>query len=604
MRNHPRRARISATTFDPSTDGKSDVQLRRESRAGATALFVMICAASACAIRHADSIHVAVPAFAFSCPVYDFTPALMRNSPSSPDFILSAFVATGELAPTYVCAEYGYAVTVTSDLGAIAIPRSYSQARLSPESTYWMAAVAKELAGLASNRTWDLVLLTNVPKGANIMFCHYVFTVKRLRTGEVEKFKARLVANGNTQKYGVDFDHIFSAVVKTLTIRIALVIAAQRDYNLTAIDIRQAYLQADIGGDLYMRVPQGVTDTDGQGRRLVCKLRKSLYGLKQAGRMWAALFADFLVQWGFTRSTIDTCLFTYTHDGKILWALIYVDDALLVDNDSALRDRFVKDLSARFPTEDKGELAWLLGVAIDRDRSARTITLSQRLYVADLIAKYGSFITSARRFDTPFPEGIILTDEGVPVVGSPEYEAMHDRRIIYMQLVGSYLWLANMTNSEILYPSAQLARFLANPSPQHFDLTIRVLTYLRDHSDSALRYAPNGDRGVEVFVDSSWTDRFSCSGAYYLYMGCPVHWFTRTQRSVTLSSAEAEYFGVMLAARDGIFVRDVLSDLGVNFDGPLVYSCDSKSAVDLSRDPIAFKNTKHILVPTRCKLPS
>ena len=113
-------------------------------------------------------------------------------------------------------------------------------------ASYWREAIDKELAGLIAIRTWDLIPATSVPRGSNLMNCHYVFDVKRLRDGTVDKFKARLVADGNTQKYGVDYDRIFATVVKTSTICLALIVAATRDYNLTQIDIRQAYLQAEL----------------------------------------------------------------------------------------------------------------------------------------------------------------------------------------------------------------------------------------------------------------------------------------------------------------------------------------------------------------------
>ena len=138
---------------------------------------------------------------------------------------------------------------------------------------------------------------------------------------------------------------------------------------------------------------------------------------------------------------------------------------------------------------------------------------------------------------------------------------MASRRTIYVQLVGSFLWLANMTALEGIYPASQLARFLDNPGEVHYGYAVRVLIYLRDHSEQGLLYAPNAQRGFETFVDSSWCAEFSCSGAMYLLYGCVFHWFSKTQRSVTLSSAEAEFFGAMMAARDGIFLRDVIEDL-------------------------------------------
>jgi hypothetical protein len=256
-------------------------------------------------------------------------------------------------------------VVITTDMGDLVVPRSYPQAMNSPHASYWKDAIAKELAGLVQLNTWEVVHISSMPRGANLMNCHFVFAVKRKADGSIEKFKARLVADGNTQKYGVDFDRVFATVVKTLTIRLVLAIAAARDFNLSSIDVRQAYLQAELKEDLFMRTPPGLPAREGY----VCKLRRSLYGLKQAGREWALLLTQFLLAWGMVRSTIDVCLYQYAAGAVLLWVLIYVDDALIVDNDSGLRERFVADLGRRFPVEDKGELSWILNVAITRDRS-------------------------------------------------------------------------------------------------------------------------------------------------------------------------------------------------------------------------------------------
>ena len=137
--------------------------------------------------------------------------------------------------------------------------------------------MVKELKGLISNATWIVMRESSLPKGANVMRCHMVFTVKRLADGSIEKFKCRLVADGNTQRYGVDFHQIFSTVVKLSTLRLVLAIAAAHDLNLTSIDVRQAYLQADVKEDLYMRMPPGLPTHDAHGNKLVVKLRKSLW---------------------------------------------------------------------------------------------------------------------------------------------------------------------------------------------------------------------------------------------------------------------------------------------------------------------------------------
>ena len=500
----------------------------------------------------------------------------------------TALVTASRLAGT------AYSVTLTSDQGALRVPKSYRQAMSGPQAEQWREAITKELTGLIALKTWDLVPLASLPAGANVMHCHFVFAIKRKADGSIDKFKARLVADGNTQKHGVDFNRVFATVVKALTIRLVLAIAAARDYNLTSLDIRQAYLQATIDEDLYMRAPPGVNSRGGE---LVCKLRRSLYGLKQAGREWAQLLTAFLISWGFVRSTIDVCLYTYEKSGTILWALVYVDDILIVDSCPDLRARFVADISKRFPTEDKGELEWILNTAITRDRAARTLNLSQALYTADLITKFGSYFerSRSRHFDSPMEEGLELSPADQPVPGSVEHDEMSQFREAYMAIVGALLWLANMTRVDIAYSASQLARFMTNPGPSHFKAAIRVLLYLRDTTDRALVMRPDPTRGLESFVDSSWATKFSCSGGMFFFHGCLFHWFSKMQRSVTLSSAEAEFFGTMLATKEVIFIRELLIDLGFIIDAASVIKCDSKSAVGMAFDPVAFKKTKHIL---------
>lgn len=140
--------------------------------------------------------------------------------------------------------HHGRALATTSTLkmGDITIPKSYQQALQAPELLYWRDAIAKELNGLLEIGTFDFVRMCDMPEKSNIMRCHFVFTVKRNSDGSIEKFKARLVADGNTQKWGIDFDKVFSTVAKLSTLRLVLILAAANDYNLSSTDIRQAYL--------------------------------------------------------------------------------------------------------------------------------------------------------------------------------------------------------------------------------------------------------------------------------------------------------------------------------------------------------------------------
>ena len=487
--------------------------------------------------------------------------------------------------------------SVATDLGDIPIPRGYRQAVDGRWAPYWREAIAKELNGLMTRGTWHYVYFDELPEGTNLMGCHMIFTVKRLSSGAIEKFKCRLVANGNTQKAGVDFDRIFSTVVKITTIRVVLAIAAARDYNLTSIDVQQAFLQGKLDEDLYMQMPPGLPSRSSDGRRIVCKLDRSLYGLKQAGRVWWQLLTSFLLDWGFKQSAIDVCLYTYTSPtGSILWLLVWVDDTIIVDDDEALRERFVADLGKRFPIEDKHELEWILGVKVARCRKTNSLSLSQELYVRDLCKRHASLLDGlTKRFDSPADPKAPLSPEQSPEVNSDEWVRMQRHRADYMALVGAFLWLANVSFPEISFISSQLARYVNNPGAPHYNAAIRVLLYLKNNSTRKLQFQPISTRPLRVFVDSDWAVKFSVSGAVFEVMGCAVHWFSKVQRSVSMSSTEAEWFAAMVAAREGMYFRDLLTELGIPLLGATALRSDNKSVKDLSLDSVAFKKTKHIL---------
>lgn len=486
-------------------------------------------------------------------------------------------------------------VRSTAEMGEVPVPRSYKQAITGPHAAYWREAIAKEISGLVSLNTWTVILMSAVPAGANVMGSHLVFDIKRNQLGEIEKFKARLVADGNTQVHGVDYDRVFSTVCKMSTVRVVLAIAASEDYNLSSIDIRQAYLQAELKEDLYMRVPPGHPRFDENGQPLVLKLNRSLYGLKQAGRCWNKLLVSFLLEYGFVQSVIDVCFFVYVAAKGILWLLVWVDDIMQVDNCAEMRESFVAALSKRFPTEDKGALSFIIGVRIDRDRSARSLILSQELYVTDLLGRFEHLITSGRRYTSPMDDKIRLSSDYSPAVGTPEHEAMAPKRHEYMSIVGGLLWLANVTRFDLAFAASQLARFVSNPGEMHFAAAVRVLLYLKATASRTLVFKPHKARPLEIYVDSDWAVQFSSSGALFFYAGCLVHWFAKMQRSVSFSSAESEMFGAILAAKEGIFLRELLADAQRLMNKPTCIYSDSKSCVDLAYDPVSFKKTKHIL---------
>jgi hypothetical protein len=351
-----------------------------------------------------------------------------------------------------------------------------------------------------------------------------------------------------------------------------------------------------------MRMPPTLPRLDENGDEQVARLNRSLYGLKQAARQWSKMLTSFLVEWGFVQSSIDTCLFLYngTADSGpdregLMRLAVWVDDLVISASAARLRARFVRDLGSRFSLEDNGDLYWVLGVRVGRDRRRRVLTLSQSLYIGDLLGRHASHVTMSRRFDTPLSTGDALTHEQCPPDGSPEKAAMRDKHTTYMSVIGALLWLASFTRPDLAHAASVLARFVSNPARAHFAAMQRVLSYLHETRDMGLVFRPDAARPLEVYSDADWATRYSTSGCLILLFGCPMHWHSRLQRSVSHSTAEAEYIAASAAAREAVFFRELLHDTDRLAPGPTRLLMDSKSAIDMAFDPVAFKKTKHVL---------
>lgn len=204
-----------------------------------------------------------------------------------------------------------------------------------------------------------------------------------------------------------------------------------------------------------------------------------------------------------------------------------------------------------------------------------------------------------RRFDFPHDASADLTPEQCPAPESSEHVHMQWHREDYMSLVGVYLWLANVSRPELSYISGQsLSGSLAFPQCHTIKAALRVLIYLRSTSGQTLSYHPVVRSPLRAFVDSDWATKFSISGGIIEFMGCAIHWLSRSQRSVSMPSTEAEYFACCLLAREVLYFRGIVSYMGYLQAHPTVICTDNTGVVALSFDPVAFRKTKYILRAT------
>lgn len=277
-------------------------------------------------------------------------------------------------------------------------PTTYSEAASNPA---WVEAMDKELLALNQNNTWDVVLL---PKGKKAIGCKWVYRIKRKADGSIERYKARLVAKGFTQKYGIDYEETFSPVVKMSTMRCLISLAARNNWNLFQLDINNAFLHGSLNEEVYMRIPEGVSAPKGH----VCKLKKSLYGLKQASRQWFARLVEELKFQGFTLSKNDYSLFIKKNDSDITILAVYVDDIITGSNEQTIAE-LKAHLHHTFSIKDLGHLNYFLGIEVSRCDNG--YVLSQRKFTKEFLQHCELDISKPA--NSPFPSTLKLhADQG------------------------------------------------------------------------------------------------------------------------------------------------------------------------------------------------
>ena len=267
-------------------------------------------------------------------------------------------------------------------------PKTIEEALNGVNSKLWSDALSDEFNSLKENQTWDLV---DLPAGKNIVGSRWVLKHKRGAEGEITRCKARLVAQGYSQKPGVDYNEVFSPVAKYSSIHTVLAIANQLDLDLHQMDVKTAFLNGDLEEEIFVRQPEGFIDKEHPSR--VCRLRKILYGLKQSARCWNKTIDEYLKQSGYVQNDADPCIYLkrFVKEGKevILLIAVYVDDLLIASNNDKELISEKKQISKRFKMGDEGEVHYILGMAINRNRKDGVLTIDQHAFLSSMLKRFG-----------------------------------------------------------------------------------------------------------------------------------------------------------------------------------------------------------------------
>ena len=448
-------------------------------------------------------------------------------------------------------------------------------------SKEWKSAADLEYSSLLENETWELVKL---PEGRKTVGCKWVFRVKYDGEGRVKCFKGRLVAQGYSQKYGIDYDEVFAPVARLSSIRILLAFAVENKMKIHQMDVVSAFLNGKLREEIFMQQPPGYVQSGKE--ELVCKLKKSIYGLKQSPRCWNEKFCEHMRALGFKESGADPCIFIRENEKKKLEIIaVYVDDLILIA-ETLEEIQHMKDcLSETFKMKDMGELRYCLGVNFELDENG--IKLSQKQYLLRLLEKYG--LSEANTVSTPM-------DPNVKLVKDDKYSKGVDP-ILYQSMVGSLLHAARATRPDIAHAVGIISKFNAEPSQAHLTAVKRIFRYLKGTLDMTLQYKSTGDKPL-VYSDANWAgdldDRHSTTGNVLLMSGGAVSWLSHKQATVALSTAEAEYIALGSAVQEAMWLRQLLSDLRCDMKMPMEILEDNQGAIAMARNPVGHKRSKHI----------
>ncbi|WJZ84735.1 hypothetical protein VitviT2T_004328 [Vitis vinifera] len=456
-------------------------------------------------------------------------------------------------------------------------PKNFHEANSQP---MWRKSMDDELKALEETNTWNIV---HLPPGKHVVGCRWVYRFKFNPDGSIERPKSRVVAQGFTQHFGVDYKETFAPVAKMSTVKVLLSIAANHGWSLSQMDVKNAFLHGELEEEVYMKIPPGHPLCGDPSR--VCKLNKSIYGLKQSPRAWHAKLSSTLEDLGFTRSSADSSLYVQTGQTEKLMVLIYVDDLIITGSNADSIAALKKKLQGKFPVKDLGPLKYFLGIEVATSRKG--LFLNQRKYTIDLLRD--SNMLNSKPANTPFDSKLQLDKLGDPL-DSPNY---------YQKLVGKLIYLT-ITRPDISFAVSLVSQHMHAPTVVHLCIVKRILRYLKKTIGRGIVMRRNGHTDIIGFSDSDWAgntiDRRSTTGYCMFVGGNLVSWKSKKQPVVARSSAEAEYRAMAAASCEMVWLKNLLTDLGFSPTSPMKLFCDNQAAMHITANPVFHERTKHIEV--------
>jgi len=492
--------------------------------------------------------------------------------------------------------QHALLINCISDISIDDDPATYQEALLRPDASLWRQAIESELKSLKDNDTWSIIPHQLIPDGRQPIGCKWVFKRKLNSDGSIARYKARLVAKGYAQQFGIDYDETYAPVAKFTSIRALIAIGASHDFEMHQMDVKTAFLNGDLNEEIYMTVPEGI---DHDVTSAVCKLNRTLYGLKQSPRMWNQRIDQYLInQQGFIRLHADHSLYIRRSQSELAIIALYVDDLLILSNTIEAMSKIKSALSREFEMSDCGELHQFLGIRITRDRANRRISLDQSQLANQIMSRFG--MEECNPVTTPLDPSIQLKSADKDTSQSPVDQNL------YRRMIGSLMYLMIGTRPDIAAAVSIISQFASNPTILHHQAAKRIIRYIKGTINLKLNYEEKLNYGdvrerepmLIGYSDANWGNdvntRRSTTGYIFYLSGGAISWSSKRQATVALSSTEAEYMALTQATKEAIWLRGLLAELNYTQERATTLFEDNQSAIALAKNPVHHARSKHI----------
>jgi hypothetical protein len=388
------------------------------------------------------------------------------------------------------------------------------------------------------NEVWEIVPRL---KNKYVVSSRWLFKIKHVVDGSIEKYKERFVTRGFSQKEGIDYEETFSLVVRKTSIRTIIALAAKIKWKLHQMDVKTTFLNGVIEEEVYIEKPQGFEVEDKKSH--VCRLKKSLDRLKQAPRAWYGHIDSFLMRLGFTKSKEDSNLYFKIMNNEPIILLLYVDDLFLTREENLIIE-CKKRLASEFEMKYLGLMHYFLGLEVWK--SPKNIFLNQGKYTVEIFKRFN--MLECKPMNTPMEVKLkLLVDTLSELIDAT----------LYRQIIGSLMYLTNI-GPDIYFSMNTLSQFLVECRHVHLVATKHVMRYLKGTIDCGLSYDGDHDFTLSGYTDAGWagsvSDRKSTSGCCFSLGSTMISWQSRKQSSIALSTIEAEYIVACSASCKAIWI--------------------------------------------------